>query len=89
MRIEQIGGRDIGQRLRRTHARGAQRARGGPVEVERSHPFLAVVQREREHPRETLLDRTRREVREPVLFVEVRNRDGATCVVRLETRSLA
>src|SRR5207253_1462137 len=34
------------------------------------------------------LDRTRREVREPVLFAEVRNRDGPTCVVRLETRSL-
>ena len=46
------------------------------------------MQWEREHGHEPRLDRTGREPGEPRLTVQVRNRDGMTGVVGLQTRPL-
>lgn len=88
LRVEQIGGRDIGQRLGRAHGGGVQRSGGVSVQVERSQLCVPVAQREGEHRDQPRLERAAGEVRESTVTTEVGDRDGFARPVRHEARPL-
>jgi len=46
--VQQVGGRDVGEDLRRREVGLGERARAVPVEVQGSEPAVAVTQREGE-----------------------------------------
>ena len=55
--VDQIGGRYVGQCLGRGELRGAQCARGVPVQIESTEPLEALTEREGEHGGQTDLHR--------------------------------
>ena len=86
--VEQVGGRDVGQRLGGIHRVRVQHARCVSVQVERSQPRAAITQREGEHRTQPLLECPRCEVREPLVVAEVWDRDGPARSVRDQARPL-
>jgi hypothetical protein len=89
LRIEQIGGGDVCERLRRHHRLVVQRAGGLAVQIERAEPLIAVSQRKREHSDQAGLPGAHREVVEAGLFAKVGNADRLARVVRHHARSFA
>ena len=74
--IEQVGGRDVGQRLRRAHVVRVELAGRVAVQIERAEPAVAVAQREREHRGQPGRERGRGERRESIVGAEVGDGDG-------------
>ncbi|MCC5947167.1 MAG: hypothetical protein JJT89_01815 [Nitriliruptoraceae bacterium] len=63
--VDQVGGRDVGQRLRGLHGVGIEAPGRLAVQVQRTEAMFALVQWEGEDRAETSLDRRRGEGREP------------------------
>ena len=87
LRVQEIGGRDVGQGLGRVHGVAVQHPRGTSIQIEGSQLCGPVAEREREHRPQPRLDRTGCEPREAVVVVEVRHRDGTARFVRDQARS--
>ena len=87
--VEQVGGRDVRQRLGRAHVVRVELAGGVAVQVERAEPALAVAQREREHRGQPGRPGRRGEHREPIVGVQVGDRHGLPGFVRHQARALA
>ena len=71
LRVEQVRGGDVGQRLRHIHVARVHLAGGFPVEVQRPQPAVAMAQREGEHRGQPGGHRRRGELREPVIGTQV------------------
>jgi hypothetical protein len=87
--VEQVGGRHVGQRLRRDHRCRRELPGRLAVQVERAELGVSMLQREREHGSQASGQRPRRESREPVLSSEVRHRHGFAGPVGQHARPLA
>ena len=90
LRVEQVGGRDVGQRLGRVHRVGVQRPGGVAVEVERAQLRVAMAEREGEHRAQPVARaRAARSSGTGSRLAEVRDRDGLAGSVGGEARPFA
>src|SRR3954466_7613991 len=78
LRVDQVRGRDVGQRLRRNHVLRVEITLGVPVQVQGAQPAGAMVEREGENGGQPALRTGGRELREPAVRSQSRDGHGLT-----------
>jgi hypothetical protein len=86
--VDQVGGRNIGQRLGGRHILRSQLTGCLPVQVECAEPTIAVPQREGEDRNESCSDRCTSESREAIVGIEVCDGDRHARLERRDARTL-
>jgi hypothetical protein len=89
LRIVEVGGRDIRERLGGSHCRRAKTSPSVAVQIECAEPMVTVAQWKREDRSETGIDRPRRKAGESGIRTQVRDRDRVAGLVRRKAWTLA
>ena len=88
LRVQQVGGGDVGEGLRDVHVVGFEPTGAVAVKVECAETPVAMAQREREHCGQTRRGRGGRELRKAVVVAQVGHRDGLAGSERRDARPL-